>query len=43
MRVKPMDGGLILRKPGGLTSFPREWVSADLDRAIANEGVDPSG
>jgi hypothetical protein len=41
--VKPKDGRLILRKLGGLTSFPRERVSADLDRAITDQlpGLDP--
>jgi hypothetical protein len=42
--VKPRDNVLILRKPGGLTSFPCEGVSTDLDRAIADQwlGLDLS-
>jgi hypothetical protein len=42
--VKPRDSGLILRKPWGLTGFPRERVSADLDCVIANQrpGLDLS-
>jgi hypothetical protein len=38
MRAKLMDDGLNFKNSRGyLTKLPRKWLSADLDRTIANE------